>query len=354
MKKLELWDDAHLVDETNDGYKLVIGDGTSNIANKVFYKYTMYGPDNTLAHCWFQEEDALSLPISQYKTSEIRKKFLKYVNIDRAEREADDTIYDIDDVISKPKKVNNSSCSHATDLYDSSHSSYNTHSYYSRWRDSYEPEPEVLDQEKFDKYNKSKTLCLHKSDSTTTMLAQIYEGKDWDVINDCWSVNHTTLHALIDSHERIVMLGHGTSWGLIGFIRDCCAEHLKGKKLFMLWCNADSYWAKHKELGTGWYCTGNMPSDEHEAASVGCNVTHEWMDENITYWCKLCADVVEQCLEGDAKEGAKYIRDKYWEKYKDSEEVDQRKITLYNYQRTKVSGDPLINIPEDANPEDLK
>ena len=149
-----------------------------------------------------------------FQRSNIRKTFIRYVNIDRSEN----------------AELENDM--HPVNLFNNRNSNigYNPH-FSGNVNAERNHEPKKIDQKMFDKYNKSNTLCLHLNDRTTTMLRQIYEGKGWDVINDGYEVDHTTLHALIDSHERIVMLGHGTSWGLIGFIRDCCAEHLKGKKL---------------------------------------------------------------------------------------------------------------------------
>lgn len=218
---------------------------------------------------------------------------------------------------------------------------YRSNSYFS-WEPKY-----ISKEEAFEKYNKSNTLCLHKSDPTTTMLDQIYRGKGWDVINDSYSVSREVLAELIDSHERIVMLGHGSGGGLIGFFGSEMAEHLKDKKLFALWCNADAYCNRYLPNKKGFFACGNMPSDDREARWVGFNVSHKYMDDNITYWCKLCGDVVEECLEGNADKGCQYIREKYWEKYGHSENPDEVGITLYNYQRTKVAGQDLIDPPAD-------
>lgn len=202
----------------------------------------------------------------------------------------------------------------------------------------------ALDKEAaIEKYCKSNTLCLHKSDPTTTMLRQIYEGKGWDVINDAHEFSSDTLNELIDRHERIVMLGHGTPYGLMGFISPEQAPHLEPKKLFALWCNADAYCNTYLPNKKGFFACGNMPSDDGEASCVGFRVSHKYMDDNITYWCKLCGDVVEQCLEGDADAGCQYIREKYWEKYHEGS-ANEIGITKYNYVRTKVAGQ--ANLPE--------
>lgn len=93
------------------------------------------------------------------------------------------------------------------------------------------------------------------------MLKQIYNGKGWDVINNSNELSEDVLHKLIDAHERIVMLGHGTSQGLIGFINNCCAKHLKGKNVFAIWCNADKYFERYLPEMKGKFITKNAPSE---------------------------------------------------------------------------------------------
>lgn len=349
--------ESYYVDNTKDGYTL-LQFGNDNFDfyqsnNDHPFVYKIYDSEGKEIKEFQTKTDALNMDLSAYLKSDIRKAFIKYVNIDRVEKEDAEGAETIDSPYSyyaqnigkeRSKKYNNYKDYKSPNNYIWGYNGFSGNDLFSSRY--------ISEEEAFKKYNNSNTLCFHKTDPTTTMLKQIYNGKGWDVINNSNELSEDVLHKLIDAHERIVMLGHGTSQGLIGFINNCCAEHLKGKKLFMLWCNADGYWAHHKDLGRGWFCCGNMPSDSFEARAVGYNVTQEWMDENITYWCKLCGDVVEQCLEGNAKSGTKYIRDKYWEKYKDSKDPDQIGITIYNYQRTKTSGEeglipsPVVEVKE--------
>lgn len=48
------------------------------------------------------------------------------------------------------------------------------------------------------------------------------------------------------------------------------------------------------------------------------------MLENITYWCKLCADVVDDCLAGNVQRSVDYIRKNYLEKY------GNHPVTIFN------------------------
>lgn len=295
--------------------------------------------DNNILDSWETSTNYLDLPIKDFKASKDCRKFFE--KVDNLIKLDDDLInydydYDFDaqhDFNADGKKSNSKHYQLSWDDYISD--------YPISWKTNY-----ISKEEAFEKYNKSKTLCIHKSDPTTTMLSQIYEGKGWDVITDPHSISKDVLNDLIDAHDRIVMLGHGTGYGLIGSIGPEQAPHLKDKKLFALWCNADSYCNRYLSGKTGFFACGNMPSDDHEALAVGFKVSHKYMDDNITYWCKLCGDVVEKCLEGNAKEGCKYIRDEYWKKYGHSEDPDEKGITAYNYQRTKVAGEGLIPLPE--------
>ncbi len=194
-----------------------------------------------------------------------------------------------------------------------------------------------------DELMKSDTLVIHCKDNTTEMLCQIYEGKGWDVVRD-GNIDPEELRELIRNHKKIVMLGHGTAGGLInvqrhGFIIDSSyTNDLKGKQLFVIWCNADAFFNRIG-IGKGMFITGNMPSEVWECRAAGCgDISSELMLENITYWSKLCADVVDRCLSGDVKGSVKYIRDKYIEKYGD------HPVTIYNAERTKVHGEPLEDL----------
>src|SRR5574344_1053838 len=95
------------------------------------------------------------------------------------------------------------------------------------------------------KYTKSDTLVFHATDSSTTELAQIYKGRGWDVVHET-NLDPNDIKALIEAHKRIICLGHGTSWGLMGGnITEKEAPLLENKELFVIWCNADKYFENH-------------------------------------------------------------------------------------------------------------
>lgn len=207
-----------------------------------------------------------------------------------------------------------------------------------RYSNYYRPEPKETTGY-LDKLQNSNTLVIHCADNSTDMLGQIYAGKGWDVLRD-GSIAESELHELIKNHERIVMLGHGTPSGLINIqhskggrftvIDDRYVDDLRGKNMFVIWCKADQFFRRNN-IGKGCFITGNIPSEVWECRAAGCgDISAELMLENITYWSKLCADVVDRALDGDPQGAVDYVRKNYLEKYGD------HPVTHYNAERTQV------------------
>ena len=88
------------------------------------------------------------------------------------------------------------------------------------------------------------TLVIHPKDETTDFLSVIYADKDWTVVNT--RPSKSKLKELIKSHDRIIMLGHGTKDGLIimegaynyHFLIDSSLVYLlREKDCVCIWCN---------------------------------------------------------------------------------------------------------------------
>jgi len=109
-----------------------------------------------------------------------------------------------------------------------------------------------------------KTLVIHPTDITTDFLSEIYSGKDWTVINT--NVSKSFLKQQIREHDRIVMLGHGTKFGLFGFNRYFIDSSwvwlLRTKECVCIWCNSDLF---VREYGLKGYYTGMIISEVDEA-----------------------------------------------------------------------------------------
>lgn len=317
------------------------------------YLYTIYDPDMAQVASWSSYNDIEKS--KDIKKSPIYKRFIKLVRDDQENgqykfddidddenpRSISDDGYDDDDEYLTPRSGKKTQTGYnypnGTRRYsywdDDYWDDYGYGGGYSSpyWKGgSYKPAPK--EKGFFDQFTKSNTVVFHKTDNSTDMLAQIYEGKGWDVFRETYKYDQEELFKVVDAHERVVCLGHGSGYGLIGMFGPEMAPHLKDKKLFVIWCNADAYFEKYS-IGQGQFITGNMPSEVWECSAAGCGkISKQLMLDNITYWSKLCADVCEQCLEGNVDEGVEYIRKNYLEKY------GNHPVTIYNCNRTQRLG----------------
>lgn len=132
--------------------------------------------------------------------------------------------------------------------------------------------------------DKMKTLIIHPTDITTKFLNVIYSGKDWTVITE--NVSKSYLKSQIREHDRIVMLGHGTEKGLIGFGRFIIDSSwvwlLRTKECVCIWCNADKF---VEEYGLRGFYTGMIISEVEEAEmySLWMSTMKNIEDSNILF-----------------------------------------------------------------------
>lgn len=131
-----------------------------------------------------------------------------------------------------------------------------------------------------------KTLVIHPKDDTTFFLTQSYLGTDCTVLTDP-NVSKSRLKELIKSHDKIVMMGHGTNQGLIGskrFIIDSTYVYLlKDKVCVCVWCHADEFFNKYKLKG---YATGMVVSELDEGYYYGVNCTYKEINESNDLFAK--------------------------------------------------------------------
>ena len=104
------------------------------------------------------------------------------------------------------------------------------------------------------------SLIIHPDDRSTDFLKPIYEH-----VTNCTivtgGISKTELRQLIEQHDRIYMMGHGSPSGLFscakfknddwsGFIIDqTFVELLEDKECVFIWCNADQFVNKHNLKG---------------------------------------------------------------------------------------------------------
>jgi len=145
-----------------------------------------------------------------------------------------------------------------------------------------------------------KTLIIHPKDPTTTFLSRIYARlKDKTVIRG--GINKSDFQKLIESHDRVIMLGHGSPYGLLSrgqffeaglyVIDESMITSLKNKSnSIFIWCYADQFVQRH---GLSGLCTGMFISELGEADN--------WELKDIDQ------DLIDQSNERFAKVISKYI-----------------------------------------------
>lgn len=124
-----------------------------------------------------------------------------------------------------------------------------------------------------------KTLVIHPKDITTDFLKEIYCDMECTVLNQFKSKKE--IKKAIKEHDRIIMLGHGTEYGLLGqkrYIIDSTLVYLlRGKILIGIWCNANMFFNKYFYSFDCTLCTGMIISEYYEALEYNLHKT-----ENIS------------------------------------------------------------------------
>lgn len=140
-----------------------------------------------------------------------------------------------------------------------------------------------------------KTLVIHPSDKTTDFLSPVYGDKDWTLVTDN-KVSKSILKSLIKSHDKIVMMGHGSPSGLFGngcmMVDSKLVYLLKDKICVGVWCHADKFFSKYKLKG---YATGMVVSDADEADYYNLN----YKLSDIDYSNNLLTDSLKLAIDSD-------------------------------------------------------
>jgi hypothetical protein len=121
-----------------------------------------------------------------------------------------------------------------------------------------------------------KNLVIHPRDYTTRFLFQIYAPLQNKTVID-GGVTKSELRKLIHKHDRVIMMGHGTPYGLLAvdqfpdigahIVDDSMVGILKGKtENIFIWCNADIFVKCNYLCGL---CSGMFLSAEEESILYG-------------------------------------------------------------------------------------
>lgn len=143
-----------------------------------------------------------------------------------------------------------------------------------------------------------KTLVLHPWDSTTRFLEVIYKGKGFTEVRA--RPSNSKMKRLIKSHDRIIVLGHGTEKGMFDtnsviWIDSRLVYLLREKKNSVyIWCNADLFVEKYKLDG---FYTGMIVSDYEEAQIYGVSHKRDDIDISNELFAKSIGDGLDSDIE---------------------------------------------------------
>ena len=141
-----------------------------------------------------------------------------------------------------------------------------------------------------------RTLIIHPQDQTTDFLKPVYENVPLKTVIT-GGVTREELGVLIDSHDRIMMMGHGSPAGLLAvgqfsgaglFIVDHRLMPVleKKKNSIFIWCNADHF-VEYYELD-GFY-SGMFVSEVQEATIMGLTDISQVLIDQSNDWFSLTA-----------------------------------------------------------------
>lgn len=183
-----------------------------------------------------------------------------------------------------------------------------------------------------------KTLVIHPKDKSTEFLKPIYENIEDATILIGGLYNPNYISELIESHEQVIMLGHGTPSGLlsVGQFPNCGAYVIKDIHVELLskksnniyiWCYASDFVKEHNLKG---FASGMFISEVEEAEDhLLTEQTQEQIDESNDYFSKLLGEV---SLEPSNKV-YEFVKEKY-------KLITNHNLTaLYNYERLYLNFD---------------
>ena len=176
-----------------------------------------------------------------------------------------------------------------------------------------------------------KTLVIHPQDKSTDFLIPIYNGIEHKtVLRAGYSKNE--VRSLIDSHDRILMMGHGSAYGLFAvnqfsdsllyIIDESFVEQLSKKEdNVFIWCYASDFVEKHKLKG---FYTGMFISEVYEALYHQLRDVNQTMVDESNY---TFSEIVSRHIEAERETISTRIIDEY------TTVASKNKIAAYNVDR---------------------
>ena len=186
-----------------------------------------------------------------------------------------------------------------------------------------------------------KTLIIHPKDSSTQFLEIVYENvKNKTVITG--GVSKHELRDIMNEHDRIMMMGHGSPGGLFavnqfglgnsGYIIDQYSPgilRMKKDNVF-IWCNADRYVETYKLEG---FYSGMFISEVGEATYCGLpGMSQEIVDESNYGFVNIIAKYINE----DSKTIHQNVKKEY------GILAENNPVALYNHNRLYVQDNRQI------------
>ena len=146
-------------------------------------------------------------------------------------------------------------------------------------------------------------LIIHPTDRSTDFLKPIYANiTDATIMNG--GVSKDQVAKAINEHDRIIMLGHGSPYGLFsigqftgnnGYVIDeSMVPLLLDKECISIWCNADQFMNKHQLYG---FYSGMFISEVGEAMYCGLpGMEQETVTTSNDYFAELLGEVIDEPL----------------------------------------------------------
>jgi hypothetical protein len=140
-----------------------------------------------------------------------------------------------------------------------------------------------------------KTLIIHPDDRSTDFLKPIYSGlSNTTVLTE--NISQPALKEAIAEHDQIIMMGHGSPYGLFNVSSighsffTIGKEHVKllrDKKNIFIWCNADQFVKQHNLPGL---FTGMFISEVAEANYCRVIAEQTQVDESNDLFAELMGE----------------------------------------------------------------
>jgi hypothetical protein len=149
-----------------------------------------------------------------------------------------------------------------------------------------------------------KTLVIHPKDKSTEFLTEIYKNiPHKNVVSG--GVTKYELAKLIGQHDRIIMCGHGTGYGLLsvgqfptrnGFIIDWSFVYLlsKRKECIYIWCNSDKFVNEHKLKG---FYSGMFVSEVGESKYCDIPSTQQVVTDSNDTFSKIMSKYINKSVK---------------------------------------------------------